>query len=132
MALINLRDFYPFCNKDHMIEVLDDVAEELYQSKREEQSYIRRLQRYGGYYALDVAHCTLLLAPSPAEVYERNLEAKRLYAALNTLPCKQRQRVYAHYILGMSKCHIARVEDVDESTIRESIESGLLKLRKFF
>lgn len=129
MAKINLRDFYPF-SEDYMIEVPDDVVAELYQSEREEQSYIRHLRRYGAYYALDVAHCTFLLVPSSAEMYEYKLEVKRLYIALNTLPPKQKQRIYAHFILGMTKCQIAQAEGVDESAVRRSIERGLCRVRK--
>ena len=37
----------------------------------------------------------------------------------------QSRRVYAHYILGLSKTEIARAEGVHEKTVRTSIERGL-------
>ena len=54
-----------------------------------------------------------------------------LYAAIDQLPPVQARRVYAHYILGMSKTEIARVEGVHEKTVRTSIERGLRNMENF-
>lgn len=48
-----------------------------------------------------------------------------LYAALADLPEKQGRRVYAHYILGVSKAELARAEGVSKAAIGESIRAGL-------
>ena len=87
------------------------------------------------YYSLDlydgsIENDALLLSPSPEELLERKQTTEELYAALGSLPDKQRQRIYAHYILGMTKSEIAQVEGVDESTVRESIKAGLQKIKK--
>ena len=55
-----------------------------------------------------------------------------LYQGLATLPEKQRQRIYAHYFLGMSKTAIARQEGCDPSSVRDSIKRGLIRLEKYF
>lgn len=114
-----------------------EVAEYLREVRRKEESYIRYLKRYKAKYTLDIQdenalRYALVFCATPDEMYERKLEIEQLHIALNALPDKQRQRIYAHYILGMTKCQIARVEGVDESTVRESIEGGLLRLKKFF
>ena len=46
----------------------------------------------------------------PCEIYERKMTAEQLLAAIASLPDKQGKRIYAHYILGMSKTEIARAE----------------------
>ena len=127
MALINLRDFYPFC-EDCIIEVSDEVAEFLHETERQERSYIRYLQRYRAYYSLDV-HDVFI---SPVEIFERKHEIEQLYTALNSLPDKQNRRVYAYYILGLTKTEIAQAESIDESSVRECIQHGLYSIRKFF
>ena len=40
-------------------------------------------------------------------------------------------RIYAHFVLGMSKTDIARAEGVDEKVVRLAIERGLRNMEKF-
>lgn len=54
-----------------------------------------------------IEHSSLHFAPSPAELYEEKEEIEALYAALAALPEKQGRRVFAHYILGVSKAELA-------------------------
>ena len=54
-----------------------------------------------------------------------------LQEAVASLPDKQAKRIYAHFILGMSKRAIARTEGVDEKVVRVAIERGLRNLEKF-
>ena len=44
---------------------------------------------------------------------------------------KQAKRIYAHFVLGMSKTDIARAEGVDEKVVRLAIERGLRNMEKF-
>lgn len=53
-----------------------------------------------------------------------------LYAAIDQLPPVQARRVYAHYILGISRADLARAEGVGISRISGSIDRGLLNLKK--
>lgn len=69
--------------------------------------------------------------PSVQEIIERNIEEEKLYAALDQLPEKQRKRVYAHYILGIKQSDIAKMEETSVSTVHESIQRGLRRLKKF-
>lgn len=55
-----------------------------------------------------------------------------IYKGLSKLPVKQRQRIYAHFFLGMSKADIARAEGTDASSVRKSINRGLHQLKKIF
>jgi RNA polymerase sigma-70 factor (ECF subfamily) len=56
---------------------------------------------------------------------------QELHAAISSLPDKQAKRIYAHFILGMTKQDIARAEGVHEKVVRVAIERGLRRLEKF-
>lgn len=134
MAIINLRDVYPFYHSDLFVEVSHDVAEAMTAAARRESNARRQMYRYKAQYSLDrgdgIEHSSLRFAPSPAELYEEKEEIEALYAALAVLPEKQGRRVFAHYILGVSKAELARAEGVAESAIRDSISRGLQTLRE--
>lgn len=56
----------------------------------------------------------------------------RLCRALNSPPQVQGRRVDAYYLQGMSYQEIAEAEGVDESSVRESVEHGIERMRKNF
>ena len=72
----------------------------------------------------------LFVALSPHELYERKVTMQELHAAIASLPNKQAKRIYAHFILGMTKQDIARAEGVHEKVVRVAIERGLRRLEK--
>ncbi len=135
MAKINLRDYYPFYNADFFVEIPDEVAAVLAEAERLERNYIRRMFWNKAQYSLDaddgIEHDALFVSLSPCEVYERKVTAQELHAALNALPNKQGRRVYAHYLLGLSKAEIARAEGVSEKNVRQSISRALRSMEKF-
>lgn len=135
MKKINLRDLYPFYHNDLFVEVSDDVAAALAEAERMERNYIRRVYWNKAYFSLDagdgIEHEALFVALSPCELYERKVTAQELRSALNALPDTQGRRVYAHYILGLSKTEIARAEGVSKSRVSENIERGLRNMEKF-
>lgn len=129
MEKINLRDYYPFYDKDHFIEVSTEVAELLREMDRKEASYQRYVRRHKAYYSLDVDNgihkSILLIIKTPEELYEQKRIREWLYEAMELIPKKQAKRIYFHYFLGMSKSEIAKTEHIHESTVRESIKHGL-------
>ena len=135
MKKINLQDLYPFYHNDLFVEVSDEVAAALAEAERIERNYIRRVYWNKAYFSLDagdgIEHEALFVALSPCELYERKVTTQELRAALNALPDTQGRRVYAHYILGLSKTEIARAEGVAKSRVSESIERGLRNMEKF-
>ena len=135
MAKINLRDFYPFYNSDFFIEIPDEVEMALLEAERLEKNYIRRRFYNKAHYSLDandgIEKDILFVSLSPCEIYERKITTEQLQAAIASLPQKQGKRIYAHYILGMSKSDIARSEGVDESAVRDAIFRGLKNMEKF-
>ncbi|KAB1434231.1 RNA polymerase sigma factor [Candidatus Galacturonibacter soehngenii] len=135
MAKINLRDFYPFYNADLFTEIPDEVESALLEAERLERNYIRRRFYNKAYYSLDaddgIENDILFVSLTPCELYERKMTAEQLQATMASLPDKQGKRIYAHYILGISKSDIARVEGVDEKAVRVSIERALRNMEKF-
>ena len=71
-----------------------------------------------------------LIPPYPAFLKYPVPLQQELHAAIASLPDKQAKRIYAHFILGMTKQDIARAEGVDEKVIRVAIERGLRHLEK--
>ena len=136
MAIINLRDYYPFYTSDCFMEVSEEVAEMFKEFDRKEAAYRLRTYRHKAYYSLDrddgLEHEAVFVALSPHELYERKVTMQELHAAIANLPDKQAKRIYAHFILGMTKQDIARAEGVHEKVVRVAIERGLRRLEKSF
>ena len=134
MAIINLRDYYPFYTSDCFMEVSEEVAEMFKEFDRKEAAYRLRTYRHKAYYSLDrddgLEHEAVFVALSPHELYERKVTMQELHAAISSLPDKQAKRIYAHFILGMTKQDIARAEGVHEKVVRVAIERGLRRLEK--
>ena len=134
MVKINLRDFYPFDNEDTFIEVSTEVADMMKAFERAEANYERKIRRYKAYYSLDhktgIERSILVNAHSPEELYDRKLTKEELHAAISQLPDKQAKRIYAHYLLGMSKEKIARAERISWYTVHQSIQQGQILMEK--
>lgn len=77
MAIINLRDYYPFYTSDYFMEVPEDVVEMFKEFDRKEAAYRLRTYRHKAYYSLDrndgIEHEALFVAFSPYELYERKV-----------------------------------------------------------
>ena len=108
MKKINLRDYYPFYTKDTVVEVPEEIAFLLREYELLEEAYRIRTYRYKAFYSLDYAggierDMAALGQKNPCDLVEQLYDREQLYKALASLPEKQRNRIYAHYFLGMSK-----------------------------
>ena len=134
MARINLRDIYPHYKGDTFVDIPDEILKEIEDYERKEKAYRRYLRYYNVILLSDIEQCNaheiLDISFSPHDVYEQNTISTFLYRAVSQLPDKQAKRIFAHFFLSMSNVDIARAEGVDESSVRESIKSGLRKLKK--
>ena len=134
MKVINLRDIYPHYTQDCFVEVTDEVADLFSEFDHKEAAYRLRTYRHKAYYSIDrndgIEHAALFVTLSPHELYERKVTMQELHAAIASLPNKQAKRIYAHFILGMTKQDIARAEGVHEKVVRVAIERGLRHLEK--
>ena len=136
MTTINLKEFFYWYKADEYIEVTDEVAEELRADKRYEVTHHRRMKRNKANYSLDaddgIEHSICEFEPSPEEFLARAVTIQRLCCALNHLPPSQGRRIDAHFLLGQPITEIAAAEGLDESSVRESIDRGLKRMRKIF
>lgn len=136
MKEINLRDYYPFYTQDVIVEVPDEVELLLREYMLLEEAYRIRTYRYKAFYSLNrdegIEREILQKPISPEEILEQRQMTESLYKGLAMLPEKQRQRIYAHFFLGMSKADIAKAEGTHKSRITRSIEAGLRRLEKYF
>ncbi len=132
MAIINLRDYYPFYQLDQFVEVPDELVIEMQQWKRDEKAYLRKRNRHQAYFSLDknsgMERDVLFVSITPDEHYGRRLSYKQLYRALSSLQDKQAKRITAHYMLGISQADIARAEGVSRNVVSASIRRGLRTL----
>ena len=135
MTTINLKDFYTWYTHDEYIEVSDEVAAELKADKLYEAAHQRRTTRNKAQYSLDcddgIEYSACLSEPTPQELVERMERFCALWNALNTLPEIQGRRVDACIILGKSYREVAQAEGVNESSVRESVKSGLENMKKY-
>ncbi len=81
MAIINLRDYYPFYTSDCFMEVSEEVAEMFKEFDRKEAAYRLRTYRHKAYYSLDrddgLEHEAVFVALSPHELYIHALSQRR-------------------------------------------------------
>jgi len=135
MKIINLREYYPFYSTDVFLEVPDEVALILEDDKRRQINYEQYIRDNKAFYSLDTGdgiEASALRKPEqPDEAMFRRERDELLYAPLASLPEKQRQRIYAHVVMGVQQADIVKEEGVCKSAVSESISDGLKKLRDF-
>ena len=136
MTTINLREYYPnIYNEDQFITLPDEVAAVMRRFQLDDEAYRVRTYRHRAYFSLDYVenaeHETMITVLSPADILEQKEDNRRLYAALNKLPEKQRRRIFAKYILGLTYEEIAKIDGSDPTSICKSVKRGLRQLKKF-
>ena len=70
-------------------------------------------------------------ADTEAEVELKEVYAE-LYDALGTLPEKESKVIHQLFFQGLTIAQIARMESLDESSIRWRRDSAIKKLKKYF
>ena len=134
MTTIKLNRYYPHLTECVTLEVSEEIAVTLSIGGRMCDSYKRRKREHDecsldgtpGFEA-DVTYPPL----TPEEIMELAEDHAALYAALDRLPPVQARRVYARFILGRTVGQIARAENVEERNVRETINKGLRRLKKY-
>ena len=144
MVIINLREYFRCYEIDCFLEIPDEeveaflagltikLADVYFREQRKENAYQRKKRRYKANYTLDsdeIENEVLDSPPEPFEIYIGKLECQEILDAIAALPEKQAKRIYSQYFLGMNRSEIARAEGVDVSSVRESIETGLIKIK---
>ena len=131
MTTIKLNNYYPHLTERITMEVSDEIAVTLSIGGRLCDSYKRRKREHDEC-SLDVApgfEPDVMFPPlTPEEIILDEENCSVLYAAIDQLPPIQARRIYAHYILGKKKSEIARAENVEGSSVCDSIRRGLKNL----
>ena len=136
MATINLRDIYPYYNGDVFVDIPDEVLDVMEDCERKEEAYKRYLRYHKVTLALDADNARHIEADvldkpkTPHEIIDGKVTSMLLHQAITQLPDKQAKRIYAHYLLGISKADIALAEGVSVQIVRRSIINGIKSIRK--
>lgn len=135
MKKLRLKDEYPWYTGEKYIEVSDEIAEVFKQFSKDEHRQKEKIRYHRAFHSLDagdgIENDILFISATPQELYERKLTQEELYAAINQLPEKQAKRIYARYFQDMTVLQIAKIEGVDESSVREVITGVVRKIGKF-
>lgn len=134
LATINLKKVYPeYYSTDNYCEVPEVIASTLLQSDRRNHADNERRRVHKAYYSLDALpeEEKRFLVESCEDVFESVQTVRAIREAIDRLPLKQAERLYAHYFLGLSKAEIARREGVKRGTVKNSIDQALKVLREF-
>lgn len=133
---VNLRKYYPeIYREDQYCDLPERVVEFMKEDARRIHAQNERIRRNKAYYSLDYSvgleMDLMMQEPSVEMNYVEKERRDAIYRAISKLPKRQAQRIIAHYILGMSKTEIARIEGVSHSAIVQSIQKGIQKMKKF-
>ena len=89
MQTINLKQYYPFCTGDILVEVSDEIVEVFLLDKRAEAARERRMFRYKAFYSLDcndgIENAAIGWAqPSPETLLDQERSGTRASAYFGT------------------------------------------------
>jgi len=114
--------------KEICVTVTVEVKELLAQSDRQIQSQRRQDRRRHTEYIDGLTFTTMV--DSPADLLEKMEQRQRLHAAMQTLTEKQRRRLILHFFHALSYRKIAKLENVSDRSVTDSVRQALNRLRK--
>ncbi len=126
-----------FSNKSEMIsiDITKDIFDELDEFEKEDARQIQEIARHN---ELNVVTETTLNKRSfekqvnVDEIVINKINNEKLYKAMDKLTKQQRRRILLYYDYQLSMEEIAKIEGCSKQSIKESIDWGIKKLRKFF
>lgn len=132
MKKIKLKDEYPWYNNEY-IEISDEIFEVFLEFSRIEHRQLEKIRYHKAFYSLDVLNGIEINILTNRISMEEKIEQEQirveLFRIIQNLTPKQSARILKHYYEDMSINSIAKSENVDESSVRESIKRGLLNIR---
>ncbi len=122
----------------HNVEVSKKVFEAFDKFELEDISQLHKMDKHIDGRNLDNSDKTDIIlfhlgVPSTKPVdeeVEEKLQNEELYKAINLLSDTQKRRIKMYYFEDKSFSEIARIENCDESSVRESIYAGIKKIKK--
>jgi len=135
MKNIRLKDEYPWCCDNEYIDISDEIYEVLHEFSKIEHRQLEKIRYHKAFYSLDILNGIeidiVTNRISMEEILEQEEIRDVLWNRVYELSSKQANRIIKRYYENMSIVSIARIENVDESSVRDSIKRGLLKLKKY-
>lgn len=136
MKCIDLKRYYPdLYQSQEEIEVEDAIAQELELQRLKENAHRKRIDYHGAYFSLNcndqIEKNVLFPVLTPEEFLCEEIMLQQLNQTLDALSVTQERRIRAYFFEGLSMTEIARNESVSKSRISESIQRGLLNLKKY-
>lgn len=128
IARHDFLDYLPFINflrSAETIPILLLTCDKVYATTPD-------ILRFSLDYGKNIEREAVFLVMTPADIWEQKEINRRLYEAMNELTPQQRRRIYARFFLHMNNAEIARVEGCDITSVRDSINRGLRRLKKIF
>ncbi len=118
---------------DGQIEFTPELIEFYEQERRKEERMRKRDRRHISFKKLDTDSINKLIVQKPVSI-EREIESKILLAnvfeTIETFTETEKRRYILNKIYGMKIVDIAKMEQVDSSSVRESIKKSQEKILK--
>ncbi len=133
MKKINLRIHYPsIYSDDAYLEVSDEIAFVMDDFRAKEASAIRKKYRYCAQFSLDVGDGieNEIAVDIFIQIEQSEKQSDRLITALDQLTDIQRRRIEKHFFQQQTLSEIAAEEHVSISSVQESIDSAVTKMKK--
>ena len=129
---IRVKDFYKYAiGETEYTYVTKEVYEALTETFRKEAhaQEMRDLRRYTEGETEDLA---IDSGESLEDMVIRQIEVETLQKAMQSLTEVQRERLHLYFFSGLTFRQIGKKLGVSDMSVRESIESALKKIKKFF
>lgn len=129
---IRVKDFYKYAiGETEYTYVTKEVYEALTETFRKEAhaQEMRDLRRYTEGETEDLAFDS---GESLEDMVIRQMELETLQKAMQSLTEVQRERLHLYFFSGLTFRQIGKKLGVSDMSVRESIESALKKIKKFF
>jgi RNA polymerase sigma factor (sigma-70 family) len=113
------------------VSVKPEVADALKETDNKVKALHRQDRRHLDATHLDDAMAKMCRLPEqPDEIVLRREEVSHLCESMNRLTAKQRNRLKAHAVYGLSLAEIAQHEGVSIQSVSDSVEQARKKLKK--
>lgn len=117
----------------HRVEISNKVYEAFNQFELEDVSQIHKYQRHIEHSELydETLNSRAIVHPkSVEELVEEKITSDTLKEAVNKLSETQKRRIRMYYFEDLTLQEISKVENCSISSVKESIDSGISKLKK--
>ena len=117
----------------HIIEINSTIYDVFNESELIDLSQLNEYDRHIEHLSLDdnsIYYRAYNKQQTIEEMIEKKLQSEELYKAISKLSDTQKRRIKMYYFENMTLQEIAKIERCSIMSVKESIDSGINKLRK--